>query len=743
MDIKKPVLLLFCLFSLFCLEARQKGDLQNDSLEIIIKKSSDAYAAFNYKDAIKHASAVIEKAKKIHEAYYTFLGYDMLGGIYLETGDTLKGRQYSEKALKIARATGQDSLIAWGTMNMGILYSENKNTYDKAIRYFEESIVINEKIGELEQVHLTYISLAWTYLDHDRLNDAYRVLNKARAIAEKIEVDYINNLYIELLFGRYYKAKKNYGRAIGQLDFIVQKADKDSITDLALTAYEHLTEIYNETNDYKNAYLHLKKYNHYKEKAFDIKRIEETEKASAQFDLKQAQNNLEAAIREKKYADEITSKSKSLSTIFIGATITLALAFLSLFLFFKTRKKYVDELKNKNEELKIAKEKAEKLSKVKTKFLSTVSHELRTPLYGVIGISGLLQNDKKLKAYEEDLNSLKFSADYLLALINDVLLLSKIDAEAITLSEIPYELDLLLKNIIKSFEFRLKQNENKLHLEIDDGIPNRLIGDSVRISQILMNLVGNAVKFTKKGNIWLKLDFIETSGENLYKTRFSVKDDGQGIPEDKQKMIFDEFTQIDNKNHNYEGTGLGLTIVKKILKLYQSEIRLESQPGQGSTFSFLLNLKKNVTPEAKAGIQNISTDEIHKTFRKNKKRILIVDDNRINQKVTQKILEKYHIESSLANNGDEAVSMSKTNDFDMILMDINMPETNGMEAAIMIRKFDKNIPIIALTAVELDEMRSEIMNSGINDIIHKPYDITEFLNIILKNIVTESISAPE
>ena len=142
-------------------------------------------------------------------------------------------------------------------------------------------------------------------------------------------------------------------------------------------------------------------------------------------------------------------------------------------------------------------------------------------------------------------------------------------------------------------------------------------------------------------------------------------------------------------------------------------------------------------------IQNVSTGEIYKTLQKTKKRILIVDDNRINQKVTQKILEKYHIKSSLAHNGDQAVAMSKSDDFDMILMDINMPETNGMEAAILIREFDKNIPIIALTAVELDEMRSEIMDSGINDIIHKPYDITEFLNIILKNLKIESLSAPE
>ena len=417
MNVKRLLLLFLFLFNFFHLIAQNAVDNKKDTLELLIDTSNDAYEVYNYKDAIKYASLAIDKAQQYDEDYYRFLGYDMLGGIYSETGDSVQGRIYSDKALEIARASKKDSLIAWGTLNLGVLYSENKRTYGKAIRYFEESIALNEKNDDLDQVHLIYISLAWTYLDNNQLDSAYVILNKARAISKNKKIDSLNNLYIELLFGRYYLAKKSHNRAIEQLQFIASQVDKDSITDLALETYEHLAASYNEANDFKNAFSSLQKYNHYKQKAYSINKVQETEKARAQFDLKQAQNDLQIAIREKKYADEITSKSKSLTGIFIGATLILVVALVSLFLFFKTRKKFVDELKNKNRELIVAKEKAEKLSKVKTNFLSTVSHELRTPLYGVIGISTLLKEDNKLKAYEEDLESLKFSADYLLALI--------------------------------------------------------------------------------------------------------------------------------------------------------------------------------------------------------------------------------------------------------------------------------------------------------------------------------------
>lgn len=732
MTLKKPLILFLFLTVVHSIVSQGLNEKRIDKLDSIIDKSNEAYDNFNYKDALKYGAKLIKKGKKYNDDYYTFVGYDILGGIYSEIDDSVQGRIYSEKALEIARNTELDSLIAWGTLNLGILYSNNAKTYQKAIRLFEESISINSNNNEWDQVYLIYINLVWTYLDREELGKAKKILDKAKSISEEIEEDALDRDYIELLSGRYNLAIKNYPLAKKQLESAAKQADKDSVIDLALEAYHYLAKAHDQTEDYQNAFDNLSAYNVYKKKALTEEKIAQTEKARARFDLKQTKKDLQTALREKEYSEQLVSKSKSLSAILIAATVILFLALLGFYLYFNTRKKYVARLKIKNEELTIAMEKTEKLSKVKTRFLSTVSHELRTPLYGVIGISNLLQQDEKLKDFEDDLESLKFSADYLLALVNDVLLLSKMDAEAITLSQSPFGLELLIENIVKSFEFSLQKNNNELHLDIDENIPASVIGDSVRLSQILINLIGNAVKFNQNGNIWVKLGLVEILDNGLYTIRFIVKDDGPGIPLDQQKIIFKEFSQINHENQNYKGTGLGLTIVKKLLKLHKSKIHLKSSPGEGSEFNFLLKLKKNSDKTEERNLKAVTETDVEERIRGANLRMLIVDDNKINQKITKKILEKYQVESSLAFDGEKAIAMHKSQHYDMILMDINMPKINGMEAAILIRKFDKKVPIIALTAVELDEMRDEILSSGISDIIHKPYDITELLNIIVQ-----------
>ncbi|WP_072991133.1 tetratricopeptide repeat-containing hybrid sensor histidine kinase/response regulator [Pseudozobellia thermophila] len=723
---KQSTLVGFLLCTTFAF-AQSDSLWQRDTLESFLNKSNAAYDLYRYKDAIEYASALVEKGQEYNQKDYEFLGYDLLGAIYAETKDSVQGRKYAEKALELARKSGQDSLIAWGALNLGILYSDNKNTLDIAVRYFEESIAVNQKLKDFDEVYLTYINLIWTYLDNDQPNKAYKYLQKASALpAEKI--DSLNKVYLNLLYGRYHLYQKNYETAALQLENAALYADRENHIDIAMEAYEYLSQLYKETANFEEAYNKLDKYHDYREKAYTLKKLEETEKARAKFELEQAQKDLEAALKEQQYSEELISKSRSLTTLLFTVVTILLLSLLGVYIFFRTRKKYIDNLQIKNKELDTAREKAEKLSKIKTKFLSTVSHELRTPLYGVIGIATLLKEDKNLKAYAEDLDSLKFSADYLLSLINDVLLLSKMDANAISLSKVPYKLDILLKNIVHSFESTLKKNGNRLHLNIDDNIPNNLIGDPVRLSQVLINLVGNAIKFTEKGNIWLELQLLSNDG-NTYETRFTIKDDGPGIPQELQSTIFHEFTQVENNNHSYQGTGLGLTIVKKILKLYGSKIYLDSRPNEGAEFSFTLNLKaldEGPSPDKEADQtlvpQNFEPSE--------QKEVLIVDDNKINQKVTQKTLQKHNIASRLADDGAQAIDLCKKHDFDLILMDINMPKMNGMEASKHIRKFNKEVPIIALTAVELEENRIEILNSGIDAIVHKPYNLTKFLETV-------------
>jgi signal transduction histidine kinase/ActR/RegA family two-component response regulator len=466
-------------------------------------------------------------------------------------------------------------------------------------------------------------------------------------------------------------------------------------------------------------------------KKFEADKLREVHAASARFNIKEFERTIASAKKEQIINDKLIEKSKDLRNIFIIASIILLIALIAIFFAFKSRKKYIKRLHEKNNQLMAAKDNAERLSQLKTQFFSTVSHELRTPLYGVIGLASILLEDGAANN-KEDLKSLKFSADYLLALINDVLLINKMDANGITLEKTSYRLSSLAKSITRSFEFSLEQNNNKIHLHIDKNLPEKQVGDYVRLSQILMNLIGNAIKFNEDGNIWVSIDLIEKTKEGLYTTKFTIKDDGIGIPVSKQKTIFEEFSQVENRNYNYQGTGLGLPIVKKLLTLYGSQIMLESDMGKGSIFTFTINLEANTSEENKEEKENYKEGDAIHIFEN--LHILVVDDNRINQKITQKILEKRQFRCSLADDGEQAITLVKENNYDLILMDIHMPKVDGVEATKAIRKFNKEVPIVALTAVELDEMRATIMNSGMNDIILKPYDISQFLTTILRNL---------
>ncbi len=733
---KKSFLFLFFSFFVFTTVFSQDiKKIQNDSLELLSDKALKAYDEGNYKDVIKYSGEVIDRAVTWENKYFEFVGYDSQSTLYSALGDTIQARINAEKALEIAKETKVDSLISWSYANLGSLLSDNKKFYQKGIVYLKKSLEIYKKDNKIKDILLIYINLAWTYLDHNRNEEAYRYLKKIKSIETKHPLSDEDKAYVQFLFGKYYFNIKQYNYAEEKLVSASVIIDRDSLIEIGFDNYKLLAKIYSEKKDFEKAYSTIEKFNHYNKKVYAIEKLEEIEKASAKYNLKEYKKDLKIALEAKKLSDQLFKKTNDLKTIFIIASIILLIAVVSFFLMFKARKKYISRLKSKNVELVEAKDKAEKLSKVKTQFFSTVSHELRTPLYGVIGLSSILQEDETLKTnHRKDLKSLKFSADYLLALINDVLLINKMDAGAITLKKTQFQLQDLINGIVSSFQFRLEQNNNKLHLNIDNTIPNYLIGDAVRFSQILMNLIGNAIKFNENGNIWLDIKLKEKTNDGLCKIYFVVKDDGIGIPKDKQTTIFEEFSQVIGRNYNNKGTGLGLPIVKKLLELHDSDIYLKSELGKGSTFSFTLALleDKSVKQPQLELKENVITDTIISQFKNVV--VLVVDDNKINQKVTQHMLSRVKITSHIANDGEEAIDKAKETSYDLILMDINMPKVNGIEATKVIRTFNKEIPIIALTAVELEDMRTEILDSGMNDILPKPYDVSQFLSTILSHL---------
>ncbi|MEZ4875268.1 MAG: response regulator [Flavobacteriaceae bacterium] len=730
---KCPKLLFILLFSPMLFYA-QKDTISVDSLKKLYKKTFEYSYAYDYKNGIITGGILVSEALKKNDYYHASQGYSRLGSFYTDMRDTVNALDYYNKALHFAKLTQKDTFISGVYNDIGNLLMENGGNIEIAKKNFEKSLELNLKTNEKQRGLLAnYINLAWANIDLKELDKAFPYLLKAKNILnENPDLHPLYGINLDILKGRYYFYKNEDNLAISIFEDVAQRAEAGNYLAQVAEAQEYLSKSYERIGNLAASNESLKKEKVVKSQLNEILGEQKLLETSAKFKLEQYQNDLDSAKKQQDYADALMKKSKLLNYIFIGSFVVLLIAFLIIYSLSKTRKRYISRLYHKNIELTQAKEEAERLSKLKTQFFSTISHELRTPLYGVIGISSILLEDKNLTSHEDDLKSLKFSADYLLALINDVLILNKIDANGVKLERTPFSLKRLVNNIIKTFSFGLEQNKNQIHLTIDPSIPDQLIGDSVRLSQILMNLIGNAVKFNENGNIWVTIQSLSKNNET-HKIRFMVKDDGIGIPKEKQASIFEEFSQVENKNYNYQGTGLGLPIVKKLLALFGSEINLESGVNKGAAFSFELEMEAYDMQEVlEVPIAYSETSTFGNVFENI--HILVVDDNRINQKITQKILEQRHFHCSLADTGEEAIQLVKEQRFDLILMDIHMPGMGGIEATELIREFDEQTPIIALTAVEIDEMRKKILSSGMNDIILKPYDVSQFLNTILRNL---------
>lgn len=337
------------------------------------------------------------------------------------------------------------------------------------------------------------------------------------------------------------------------------------------------------------------------------------------------------------------------------------------------------------------------------------------------------------ESQKEHLNSLKFSGEYLLSLINNILDLNKLEANKVEIVKSDFDLEKRMSDVLIALKNSADERNTRIHFDFDKDIPKKLIGDPLKISQILINLLGNSIKFTENGDIWISVK--QKGRQNkIVSLVFEIKDNGEGIGKEKQKAIFDNFTQGSTQiNRKFGGTGLGLSIVKNLLSLLNSEVELESELGEGSKFTFELKFE---TPETEIQKPIAATAEIDETKISNEimkdKYILIVEDNKINQMITRKILEKNKVICDVADNGSIAIEKVQNNQFDLILMDIHMPGISGIEATIEIRKFNQEIPIIALTAVTLDDNLDEFYLNGFNDIIPKPYKTEEFFHKINK-----------
>ena len=630
-----------------------------------------------------------------------------------------------------------------------VLLNDLEYPYGHAVHKYIESILLYDSGNNFQAIFMLNES---KQLSNDRnlLNNIllleaniFLTIEKYDSAALNFNSLVVNNDVFEkeslmarshLGLAKLYIKTQDYDESIKSGVSALEIAEANNFSKEEFEANEILGQAYENREKYNLSLVHNRNLLKLKDSVFTIEKIKAEAKTADRIQFEFMSEEIKRQDTKIEELNESRNRSE-ITAILTSAFLTIiSLLAVSLFRNNQIKLKTNDLLQTKNRQLQTARDAAVQAMEAKTNFLSTVSHELRTPLYAVTGLAHLLLEENPSDNQKEHLKSLKFSGDYLLNFINDILQINKIDADKLEPLNMEFNLKKVLADVISSLQQSAKENRTKIILEYDEAIPKHLMSDPIKLSQIFMNLVGNALKFTKNGEVHVIAKLLNKEEEEVT-IYFEVKDNGIGISIEQQQNIFDSFEQGSIQiNREYGGTGLGLTIVKSLLGLFDSKIQLKSTLGQGSSFFFELDLKSK-----ESVVDDIPFEITQKDYDLNGLHVLVVEDNKINQVITKKMLEKKGISCEIAGNGNTAVEMANASQYDGILMDIHMPGISGVEATIEIRKFDSDTPIIALTAISLDDSLESFYAAGCNDVVTKPFKPEVFYQKIGENILEHKL----
>ena len=625
------------------------------------------------------------------------------------------------KAAQIQREISDYGNLAITYSHKGKLHS-SLNEYQEALDYFNSAKTLFKENNLNALAAEVTLREAQIHYKQERFELAKARLEETMNLAvDHNQPSILSNAFIYM--AKVFLRTGEIEKSVNSVDKGIDIAETNDLNENLSEGYLTLSEIKKEQGNFEAAHAYLSKHLAISDSILNVKRANLLPEEKAEYldafnqaDYQELKSQLEEQQSESSLAKITTILSIALISI-------LSLLTLALYKNNNIRLKSNNMLHEKNDDLIEAMKRAEQASKTKANFLSTVTHELRTPLYAVTGLTKMLLEEEPNEKQIPHLKSLKFSGEYLLQFINDILQINKIEANKVELDPVLFNLKTKVESVCSALNNSAVNNGSKISFDYQKGLAKTFIGDNLKISQILINLIGNSIKFTKDGNIWVRVYSISQNG-NDHVIRFEIEDDGIGISKEKQENMFESFNQGSIQiNRKYGGTGLGLSIVKGLIEILKGKIFLKSELGKGTTFYFEIPL--TYSPET-ANIEKEDYSKNIKALDISKIKILIVEDNKINQMITKKILTKMNLESDIVDNGEDAVEKVKGAEYDVVLMDIHMPGISGLEATKQIRQFDKDLTIFALTAVTLEDKMHEFDEAGFDDIISKPFKQEDF-----------------
>ena len=722
---RQIIVFLLLFFSSQTLWSQQSMDTNKEAKKLL-SKAGKSFLDLEGTKSLNFAKQSLEISLKNQDYLLAAKAYNLIGLNFDEFSEYNKAIEYYTKGIEAASKTDNDTVKGWLHNNLANVYCYRKIDFKKGIENYKLGILYSEKLNDTYEITFSKLNIGSAYFTVKDFNSGIKYLNEVK--------DYIENddnieskISLNSNFGLYYSHLNDFKKAEEYFLKAISVADQNEIEYIKshiCAVYLNLSDFYFKNKNYEKAYDYLNKHHELKDEIFNESELNEVKAVGLEIEHDEINRKIEVIEAEKLAQQERIEKNNQF--VILSAIIVTTLLLL-LFSFIRNNRLKTlinNRLKSANVDLQLAKENAEEASRMKSQFISTVSHELRTPLYGVVGITDIILDEHKELSNSPHLKSLRFSAKYLLSLVNDILNVYKIEENQIVLEHVVFNLQDEIETIKDSLHFIAVKNNNTIQLEFDKNIPEKIISDKVRLSQIFINLISNALKFTTNGNVNIKVDLVEKC-DKTSKVRFEISDNGIGIAKKDQDKVFDKFVQIVRKEDDYQGTGLGLTIVKKMVELFNGTIELESEENVGTKMTLIIPFE---TDEFTINtiINNIHVDISTKKDYK----VLVVEDNKINQLVTRKLLENNRFICDLVDNGYAAIALLEQNKYDIILMDINMPKINGFETTKLIREKGITTPVIAVTAFDKQEIMEKVKDAQIDDVIVKPFDSTKLFEVI-------------